>query len=148
MFIYLTVATIRRVGLSPEPPGVASGSQTYRDHLYVMTMLILLAFGALVTLAVLVPFRFLAAADPYATPAGVRPPWYMLAPYAIEHIAPVPAWASGGALVIAAFGVLLLPFLVRGRGPSTAGGRARWIGLALLAVWIGLSLIALRLDRR
>ena len=149
VLIYLTIATIRRVGLSPHPEGNEGGSSTYRDHLYTMMILVLIAFGVLVTLAVLVPFRFLSAADPYATPAGVRPPWYMLAPYAIQHIAPVPTWASGGVLVIVAFAVLLLPFLLRGRGPaSTGGGRARLIGVALLVVWIGLSLIGLGLDRR
>jgi quinol-cytochrome oxidoreductase complex cytochrome b subunit len=147
-FIYLTIATIRRVGLSPEPQGVTGGSTTYRDHLYTMMILVLLAFGALVTLAVLLPFRFLSAADPYATPAGVRPPWYMLAPYAVQHLTRVPLWVSGGALVAVAFAVLLLPFLLRGRGGERSAARARLLGVAALAVWIGLSVVALTLDRR
>jgi len=147
-FIYLTIATIRRVGLSPEPEGTAGASTTYRDHLYTMMILVLLAFGALVSLAVLLPFRFLSAADPYATPAGVRPPWYMLAPYAVLHMTRLPLWASGGVLVAVAFAVLLLPFLLRGRGVEGNAARARLLGVAGLAVWIGLSVVALMLDRR
>ena len=146
-FIYLTFATIRRVGLSPAPEGVAAGTSTFSDHLYSMAILLLIAFGALVTLSVLVPFRFLAAADPYATPAGVRPPWYMLAPYAVLHVAPVPAWLSGGLLVAAAFAVLLLPFLLRGPLAGATNSRARLLGGVALAAWIGLSLLALTLDR-
>jgi quinol-cytochrome oxidoreductase complex cytochrome b subunit len=147
-FIYLTMATIRRVGLSPAPQGVAGAATTYRDHLYAMAILVLLAFGALVTLAVLVPFRFLSAADPYATPPGVRPPWYMLAPYAVQHLTHLPPWASGGALVAVAFAVLLLPFLLRGRAAEGGAARARILGVAGLAVWIGLSALALTLDKR
>jgi quinol-cytochrome oxidoreductase complex cytochrome b subunit len=145
--IYLTIATIRRVGLSPERVGASGVTTTYRDHLYAMIILLVLAFGALVTLAVLVPFRFLSAADPYSTPAGVHPPWYMLAPYAVQHVARVPLWAGGGLLVAAAFAVLLLPFLLRGRFEGGAG-RVRVWGVAALVVWIGLSLVALGLDRR
>lgn len=146
-FIYLTFATIRRVGLSPERPGLAGGASTFRDHLYSMVILVVIAFGALVSLAVLLPFPFLSAADPYATPAGVRPPWYMLAPYAVLHGAPVPTWASGGALVAAALAVLLLPFLLRGRLAGARVSRVRLWGMVALAAWIGLSLVALTLDR-
>jgi hypothetical protein len=57
-FIYLTFATIRRVGLAPEREPATVPATTYRDHLYTMSILVALAFGALVTLAVLAPFRF------------------------------------------------------------------------------------------
>jgi len=146
-FIYLTFATVRRVGLSPAREAAVGAPTTYRDHLYSMIILFLLAFGALVTLAVLLPFRFQSAADPYTTPAGARPPWYMLAPYAVLHLTGAPRWMSGGVLVVLAFGALLLPFLLRGRDGAGVG-RARMLGLAALAVWIGLSLVALTLDRR
>jgi quinol-cytochrome oxidoreductase complex cytochrome b subunit len=146
VFLYLTFATIRRVGLSPTPEGAASGATTFRDHLYSTLNLVVIAFGVLVTLAVLFPFRFQSAADPYATPTGVRPPWYMLAPYAVLHGARVPAWASGGALVVAALAVLLLPFLVLGRGARSP--RVRALGMVALAAWVGLSLLALTLDRK
>jgi quinol-cytochrome oxidoreductase complex cytochrome b subunit len=145
--IYLTFATVRRVGLSPAREAAAGATTTYRDHLYSMIILFMLAFGALVSLAVLLPFRFQSAADPYATPAGVRPPWYMLAPYAVQHLTGAPHWVSGGVLVVIAFATLLLPFLLRG-GSGTGPGRARLMGVAALAVWIGLSLAALTLDRR
>ena len=146
-FVYLTFATIRRVGLSPRTAGTTAGTGTFRDHLYAMAILVVLAFAALVTLGVLLPFPFHAAADPYATPAGVRPPWYMLAPYAVLHVLPGPRWVSGGALVLIAFAVALLPFLLRGRDGRAGAERARLLGAVALAAWIGLSLLALRLDR-
>jgi quinol-cytochrome oxidoreductase complex cytochrome b subunit len=147
-FIYLTIATIRRVGLSPEPQAQTGRSTTFRDHLYTMMILVLLALGALATLAVLLPFPFLSAADPYATPPGVRPPWYMLAPYAVQHVTRLPLWASGGVLVAAAFAVFLLPLLLRPQKGPVRASRARLWGMAALAIWIGLSLVALTLDRR
>ena len=146
--VYLTFATIRRVGLSAHPAAAAGGAATFRDHLYSMAILVLLAFAALVTLGVLLPFPFQAEADPYATPAGARPPWYMLAPYAVQHSLPGPRWLSGGLLVLIAFAVPLLPFVARGpEGRGAGRGRARMLGAVALAVWIGLSLLALRLDR-
>jgi quinol-cytochrome oxidoreductase complex cytochrome b subunit len=146
-FIYLTFATIRRVGLAPEREPATGPATTYRDHLYTMSILVALAFGGLVTLAVLVPFRFLSAADPYSTPTGVRPPWYMLAPYAAQHLTRLPLWVSGGLLVALACAVPLLPFLLRGRAREDAGFVRLW-GVAALAAWVALSALALTLDRR
>jgi quinol-cytochrome oxidoreductase complex cytochrome b subunit len=145
--LYLTFATIRRVGLSPEPARTGGATGTFGDHMYAMSVLIVLAFAVLVTLGVLLPFPFHAAADPYATPVGVRPPWYMLAPYAALNALPGPRWAIGGALVLAAFAVALLPLLLRGRPDEAVRGRARLLGLVALAAWLGLSVLALRLDR-
>jgi ubiquinol-cytochrome c reductase cytochrome b subunit len=145
--IYLTFATLRRVGLSPAPTAVTTGTSTFRDHLYSMTVANVLVFGVLVSLAVLLPFRFLAAADPYTTPGGVRPPWYMLAPYAVLRMAPGPAWLWGLLLVAIAFAVLLLPFWTRAED-ERARTRIRLGSLAAFAAWIALSIAALFLDRK
>jgi quinol-cytochrome oxidoreductase complex cytochrome b subunit len=146
-FLYLTFATLRRVGVSRAPAG-SGGTIRYRDHLYAMTMLTVVLFAALVTLATLVPFRFHGAADPYTTPGGVRPPWYMLAPYVLFQHLPVPAWLSGFVLLAAAFAVLLLPVWLRGEGSETSRRRIRLTGSAVLIVWLALSVLGTLLERR
>ncbi len=148
VFLYLTFATLRRVGLSPRPGPHPEATTTYRDHFYSMTMLTVVLFAVLVTLAVLLPFRFLAAADPYATPGGVRPPWYMLAPYLLLQHLPAPAWLSGLVLLVAAFGVLLLPLWLKGEESAAARRRWRLGGIALLVIWTALSVIGALVDRR
>ena len=146
--IYLTFATIRRVGVSPAPAGEESGTGTLRGHLYSMAIANVLLFGVLVSLAVLLPFKFLAAADPYTTPSGIRPPWYMWAPYAVLQSAPGPMALRGLVLVVVAFAVLLLPFWARGSGTDGPRRRERWLGVAALVAWIALSISALFIDRR
>jgi ubiquinol-cytochrome c reductase cytochrome b subunit len=146
-FLYLTFATLRRVGLSGGPVGPGEGIR-YRDHLYTLAMLTVVLFAALVTLATLVPFRFHEAADPYATPGGVRPPWYMLAPYVLFQHLPVPAWLSGFVLLAAAFAVLLLPLWLRGEGSEASRRRIRLVGGAVLLVWLALSVLGTLLERR
>jgi ubiquinol-cytochrome c reductase cytochrome b subunit len=146
-FLYLTFATLRRVGLSGAPVGPGEGIR-YRDHLYTLAMLTVVLFAALVTLATLVPFRFHEAADPYATPGGVRPPWYMLAPYVLFQHLPVPAWLSGFVLLAAAFAVLLLPLWLRGEGSEASRRRIRLVGGAVLLVWLALSVLGTLLERR
>jgi quinol-cytochrome oxidoreductase complex cytochrome b subunit len=148
VFLYLTFATLRRVGLSPVTGPRPGGATTFRDHLYGMAILTVLLLGVLATLAVLVPFRFGSAADPYTTPAAVRPPWYMLAPYAVLQFLPGPTWLLGLGLVAVAFAVLLLPLWAPRGAPVPDAGRARAVGLAALAVWVALSVLGAVLERR
>jgi quinol-cytochrome oxidoreductase complex cytochrome b subunit len=147
-FLYLTFATLRRVGLSRPEAARDQGTIHYREHVYSMTMLTVGLFAVLVTLATLLPFRFHAAADPYATPGGVRPPWYMLAPYALLQHLPVPAWLSGLGLLAAAIAVLLLPLWLRGDDTPGRRRRLRLAGVAVLAVWLALSVLGALLERR
>ncbi len=148
VFFYLTFATLRRVGLSPEPERQTGAVTTFRHHLYSVAILSVLMFGVLATLAVLAPFRFGSPADPYATPAGVRPPWYILAPYAVIERGPGPAWLLGMLLLGAALAVFLLPWW----GPRVEGerrsGRTRLLGLAAFGVWVALSVLGALLERR
>jgi ubiquinol-cytochrome c reductase cytochrome b subunit len=147
--IFLTFATLRRVGLSPGAPGAVRRTMTYRHHLYAIGILLLLITGVMATLTVLVPFRFAAAADPYTTPGGVRPPWYMLAPYTILQFVPLPRFITGGLLVLAAFAVLLLPVLEKRLGDfGRDEKRMRMAGVALLGAWIALSVLGAVLERR
>lgn len=146
-FVYLTFATLRRVGLSPTPTVAPGATTTFRRHVYSLLILTVLIFATLVTLATLLPFRFVGAADPYATPVGVRPPWYMLAPYALIQLVPAPTWVSGGLLLVAAIAVLLLPLWSRDRG-ALEPGRLRAAGVAALVLWTALSVVGFLLDRR
>jgi quinol-cytochrome oxidoreductase complex cytochrome b subunit len=145
-FLYVTFGTLRRVGVSQAPAGRRVRVTTFRDHLYSMAILGVLLFGALVTLATLLPFRYMAQADPYHTPSGVRPPWYMLAPYAVLQGLPIPTWITGLLLVAAAFAVLLLPFLIR-TDREAAARRIRLGGVIALALWALLSVAGALLDR-
>ncbi|HVP13921.1 MAG TPA: cytochrome b N-terminal domain-containing protein [Terriglobales bacterium] len=144
-FLYLTFATLRRIGVSGETRE-PERTIRYRDHVYSMTMLTILLFAVLVTLATLAPFHFHGPADPYATPGEVRPPWYMLASYALLQHFPLPA-LSGLVLFAAAIAVLLLPLWLRDETPA-ARARTRIVGAAVLVVWIALSVLGALLGRR
>jgi len=146
-FLYLTFATLRRVGLARAETARAEETIRYRDHVFSMTNLTVILFAVLVTLATLVPFRFHEAADPYATPAGVRPPWYMLAPYVLLQKLPVPSWLSGFVLLVAAFAVLLLPLWLRGEDAPQVRRRVRLVGAMVLGMWLVLSVLGALLER-
>lgn len=145
--LYVTFATLRRVGLSPETGEPAGGSTSFREHVYAVTILQVLAFGLLVSVAVLAPFPFIAEADPYQTPTGVRPPWYLLAPYAVLERMPGPRILPGGLLLVAVAAFLAAPFLFRGDDARSARGRARIVGVVLGGLWLGLTVAGAFLDR-
>jgi quinol-cytochrome oxidoreductase complex cytochrome b subunit len=146
-FVYLTFSTLRRVGLSPPADAGPEGTVTFRHHLYSMLILSVLLFGVLVTLATLLPFGFAGPADPYSTPLGVRPPWYMLAPYALFQRLPLPVWVTGLLLLGVAVAVLLLPLWIRERGVLEPR-RLRAAGVLALVVWAALSVVGMLIDRR
>jgi len=100
-----------------------------------------------VTLATLLPFHFHGAADPYVTPGGMRPPWYMLAPYVLLQHLPLP-WLSGLVLLAAAIAVPLLPLWLRGDETRERKHRVRLAGAAVLGVWLVLSVLGALLERR
>lgn len=149
LLTYMTFATVRRVGLGhTQLAPSAQRTTTFRQHRYNMLMMALFMFAALVTLGILLPFRFAAAADPYATPAGARPPWYMYAAYAVIQRSPAVPWLAGGVMLVFAFGLLLLPWW----GPRVARrfpeARMRIAGVLIFATWLGLSVLGAFLDRR
>ena len=147
-FLYLTFATLRRVGLSPATAMAPAPTTTFRRHAYDMLILTVVLFGVIVSLAALVPFGFRHAADPYSTPEAVRPPWYMLAPYAVLQRFPAPTWISGLLLLVLAFAVPLLPFWWRRAPDEVQEKRLRIVGAAVLVIWIALSVFGATLDRR
>jgi ubiquinol-cytochrome c reductase cytochrome b subunit len=145
-FLYFTFATLRRVGLSQTGPARNEQPIRYREHLYSMAMLTVGLFAILVTLATLLPLRFHAAADPYVTPGGVRPPWYMLAPYVLLQRLPLP-WLSGLVLLAAAIAVPLLPLWLRDDETPERRLRIRLAGAAVLLAWLVLSVLGALLER-
>jgi quinol-cytochrome oxidoreductase complex cytochrome b subunit len=147
VFLYLTFATLRRIGLSRVDPVRDERTIRYREHVYSMAMLTVGLFAVLVTLATLLPLRFHGAADPYATPGGVRPPWYMLAPYVLLQRLPLP-WLSGLVLLAAAVAVLLVPLWLRGEETPARRLRVRLAGAAVLLVWLALGVLGALLERR
>lgn len=144
--LYVTFGTLRRVGLSPPRQGHDPRATTVRNHVYSLAILGVLLFGVLVTLATLVPFGFVQQADPYTTPGGVRPPWYLLASYAVIQGPRWPGWIGGLLLVGVSFALLLLPFWARWEDEKSVR-RVRLGGLVVLVIWFALTLAGAWMDR-
>ncbi len=145
--VYFHFSGVRRVGLATldgDKPLV--GRTQLRLHLTNLALLLALLFGLLVSLAVLAPLPFEAAADPYATPPGIRPPWYLLASFGFLEWTSglVPPWLAGGLLLLGFLGFVLVPFF--DRFGASAGGRRLRLGLALAAVtaWLLLTIYGAR----
>jgi quinol-cytochrome oxidoreductase complex cytochrome b subunit len=149
---FLHFSGVRRVGLSQIAGEQRAGRGAYRVYLFNLLILTVVMLGALVTLATLAPAPFEKAADPFSTPAGARPPWYLLASYGFMESFPafVPRWTRGLLLeAILAF-TILLPFIDRDPRPSprrrrvvVAAGAAVLL-LWLLFTWLGYHLEAAR----
>jgi quinol-cytochrome oxidoreductase complex cytochrome b subunit len=136
---YLNFSAVRRVGLSTSAGESRSAAGIFRVHLYNMIILASVVFGCLVTLATLFPFPFIHAADPFATPPGARPAWYLLAWHGFLESFPslVPRWLRGILLEAVLAFCILLPFIDRSPG-RTASERRRaiFLGALVLALWI------------
>jgi quinol-cytochrome oxidoreductase complex cytochrome b subunit len=137
--IYFHFSGVRRVGLSmlgKEKSRV--GGMQMRMHVANLAIVLALLFGLLVSLAVLVPVPFEAAADPYATPPGARPPWYLLASFGFLEWTSglLPQWLAGGLLLLGFLAFIVVPFVDHSR-PGGKRGALRLV-LAILAIvaWI------------
>lgn len=140
VLFYLHFSSARRVGLSA---GVApQSSRTLRVTLYDLLLIIVFLIGALATLAILLPQPFDAAADPFTTPPGARPPWYLLGPHALLESFPafVPRVLRGLFLEALFAAALFLPFLDR-RAGDRPGRRPPAIALGIIALLLWATLI-------
>jgi quinol-cytochrome oxidoreductase complex cytochrome b subunit len=152
LLLYLSFATVRRVGLSGEEESAGPLAQRpYRTHLANIGILVVLMLAILVTLAVLVPASFPAEADPLLTPAGIRPPWPLWGAYGLLEIAPsyLPRPAAGGLLMALVALLACLP-LLEGAAARDSGRRRRIVrlaGILLLALWALMSLYGFALER-
>ena len=146
VLFYAHFSSVRRVGMSrvDAPPA----SRSFRVAFYDVTLLIIFLVGALISLAVLLPHGFDPPADPMVTPPDARPPWYLLAPHALQQVlpAPVPAFLRGLFLEALFLFVLLFPFIERSGASGPNRKRIVTIGAVACAIWAILTLIGWRLE--
>lgn len=141
-FFYLHFATVRKVGLSSLPgEKQAQPKPLYPDHLFQLVIVSLLLFGAILTLGTLLPAPFFGKADPFTSPPGTRPPWYLLPAYGLMEL--LPRTVAGVLMLLAALGLLALPFVERApyrqlkKRPIFAGVAAIFCVLILVLAFIG-----------
>jgi quinol-cytochrome oxidoreductase complex cytochrome b subunit len=149
VLFYFHFSGVRRVGLTGVPAGGPAGRAAHAAYLYDLLILVVVIFGILITCATLWPVPYGPAADPAATPPGVRPAWYVLAPHALLESFPsyVPARARGAVLLLLMAGVLFVPFL--DRSPAQAPGRRRLalaLGFAAALLWLLFTWLGWRLE--
>lgn len=136
---FLNFSAVRRVGLSAQPEQTRTGTGALRVYLYSLLILVLLIFGTLVTLATVIPAPFDRMADPFMTPKGARPPWYLLASHAFYDMFPswFAGWIRGILLEVILLATLLLPFIDRSPGVAPRDRRfAIAAGIVVLAAWL------------
>jgi quinol-cytochrome oxidoreductase complex cytochrome b subunit len=146
LMVYLHFSGVRRVGMT-EIAGeqMRRGRTVLRRHFFNLAIALAALFGIIGTLAVLVPHPFGIPADVYATPTGIGPPWYLLAPFGFLEWAsgPLPRFLSGGILFLLFVVFVAWPFI--DRGDSARRRTFNWIiGAAVLTAWIILSLYGAR----
>lgn len=139
MLIYLHFSGVRRVGLTPRADdSQVAGRLQVRFHVVNLAIVLTVLVGILVSLAVLAPVPFLGAADAYATPPGVGPPWYLLAFFGFLELTAgvLPQWLGGLVVFLAVSAFVLLPFVDRTK-PGSLGRRLVLAGAALLIIaWL------------
>lgn len=149
IFFFLHFSGVRRLGLSAAGEALQSGGPRYRVYLYNLLILIVLVFGTLISLAVLAPAVYQSPANPFSTPPGARPPWYLLASHGFIESFPafVPRWLRAflleGILLIS----ILVPFI--DRRPASESGRrwvAKLVGVGVLVAWLVFTWIGYRLE--
>ena len=140
--IYLTFATMRRIGFRVSAEGGdVTKRTTWRKHTLDFVIFQLLLFAGLVTLATLLPFRFNGPADPYSTPAGTRPPWYLLSAYVMVQYIPGPAWIAGSVLLLGGLAIPILPLWAGANPNRISDARLRQTGIALFALWTAMTIL-------
>ncbi|HEU4403285.1 MAG TPA: cytochrome b N-terminal domain-containing protein [Candidatus Polarisedimenticolia bacterium] len=151
VLFYLNFSGVRRVGLSALPGETRGGRSVYVVYLCNLTILAVLVLGCLITFATLLPEPFGQAADPFNTPPGARPPWYLLASHSV--LESFPAWVPRGVRGLAVEAILaisiLLPFIDRSPGRSGRDRRlALVVGAAVIVLWAMLTFFGWRLEGR
>ena len=139
VLFYLHFATIRRIGLSPLAEERTSNPKPlFPDHLLNLLTIMLLIFGVILTLAILLPAVFQQQADPLVSPAGIRPPWYLLPAYGLMELLPY-RWMGGGLLLLSIVVFVAIPFL--DRTPDKPVSRRPLALLFLVATCLALGLL-------
>jgi ubiquinol-cytochrome c reductase cytochrome b subunit len=140
-FFYLHFATVRKVGLSGPEEQKSDARPIYPDHIFQLGILFLLIFGVILTLGAVFPAPFLSKADPFSSPSGIKPPWYLAWAYALLEL--LPRWTAGLILLAVLFGLILLPVFERAphqqlrKRPVLAGGAAAFCLVIIILTWFG-----------
>jgi quinol-cytochrome oxidoreductase complex cytochrome b subunit len=146
--IYLTFATMRRIGFRVSAEGGDTTKRTtWRKHTLDFVIFQLLLFAGLVTLATLLPFRFNGPADPYSTPGGTRPPWYLLSAYVVVQYIPGPDWIAGAMLLLCGLALPIVPLWAAANPGRISDARLRQTGVAMFAAWAAMTLLGAFVGR-
>lgn len=147
LLVYLHFSGVRRIGTMALPGEKSvSADKAVPIHLVNLAILLTLIFGLVVSLAVLVPAPFEAEADPFSTPMGAQPPWYLLAPFGfLEWSTTVlPLWLSGSLLFLAFAAFVALPFMDRRSGERRGRRFRSALVVVFLIAWIAFTLYGAR----
>ncbi len=149
VLFYLHFSSVRRVGMS-RVATAAPASRSFRVALYDMTLLVIFLVGGLLTLATVFPHSFDVAADPLTTPPNARPPWYLLAPHALQQALPsiIPPFVRGLFLEAVFAVVLFLPFIDRSPAAGTRRRGFVYLGLAICVLWVILTWLGWHMEVR
>jgi quinol-cytochrome oxidoreductase complex cytochrome b subunit len=140
---------MRRIGFSVSAEGGdVTQRTTWRKHTLDFVIIQLLLFAGLVTLATLLPFRFHGPADPYSTPAGTRPPWYLLSVFALAQYIPGPTWIAGTLMLLGGLALPVLPLWAAANPNRLSEARLRQTGIALFALWTVMTILGAIVGRR
>jgi ubiquinol-cytochrome c reductase cytochrome b subunit len=146
ILFYVHFSSVRRVGMSRVD--AAPASRSFRVALYDVLLILIFLVGGLMSLAVLRPHGFDAIADPLSTPPDARPPWYLLAPHAIQQGFPsiVPAFLRGLFLEALFAVVLFFPFIDRTGGTGPKRRLILGVGVAVCVLWVVLTWAGWRME--
>ncbi len=113
----------------------------YPDHVFRQLIQVFILLGVLIALATFLPAPMEPKADPFTTPAHIKPEWYFLAPYqfikASEYLSflgssiPKLVGVLGPGLVV--LFLILWPFIDRGE-ERRPWKRPKFLTLTILAV--------------
>ncbi len=138
--VYLHFSTLRTVGISARSTEqLVPGDSASRLHLANIAILLHVALGVLISLAVLATIPFDPPADPTVTVPGIGPPWYLLAPFGfLEWTANVlPRWAGGLVLFLGFALFVSLPSW--DRSPKRSRTMSALLASVFLVLWLALS---------
>ena len=142
LFFYLHFATVRKVGLTPLPEAKkVEARPLYPDHIFQLLVLFLLIFGVILTLSTIFPSPFWGKADPFTSPAGIRPPWFLMPAYSLMEL--LPHWFAGTLMLAVLTVLVLLPFIERAphrelrKRPMAAGTAVAFCLIVIVLAIIG-----------
>lgn len=141
---YKGISTLDRTDVpekTPEELTKDGGKPFYPQHVLKEAIVVLLVLAVMILMIVYYPLPLHEQADPFNTPAGVKPEWYFLSMYQALKYMPKMVGIIGSGLVILA--LCLLPFLDRTpeRRPSKRP-LAVSLGILFIVANIILSLLA------